>query len=66
MWSRKWRESWKRDREEVQEEVVLAAVQEEVLGENKEKSQCAEMRPRTRMGRRSRRCRSNGGGAMEL
>jgi hypothetical protein len=34
LWSRKWRESWKRDREE--EEVVLAAVQE-VLSESKEK-----------------------------
>ena len=43
MRSRKWRESWKRDREE---EVVLSAVQEEVLSdskrEKKEESQCSE------------------------
>jgi antitoxin component YwqK of YwqJK toxin-antitoxin module len=36
LWSRKWRESWTRDREE---EVVPAALQEEVLSESKEKSQ---------------------------
>jgi hypothetical protein len=63
LWSRKWRESWKRDREE---ELVLVAVQEEVLSKSKEKSQCADMRPRRRMGRRSRGCRGSGGGAMEL
>ncbi len=33
MWSRKWRESWERD---IEEEVVLAAVQETVLRESKE------------------------------
>jgi hypothetical protein len=38
VWSRKWRESWKRD---IEEEVVLAAVQEELLRESKEKSQIA-------------------------
>ena len=54
MWSRKWRESGKRDREE---EVVLAAVQEEVLSESKEKSESAQRRPRRRMGRRSMRLR---------
>jgi hypothetical protein len=36
LWSRKRRESRKRDRDD---EVVLAAVQEEVLSESKEKSQ---------------------------
>ena len=61
MWSGKWRESWKREREE---EVVLAAVQEEVLSESKEKSESAQRRPRRRMGRRSRRWR--GGGALSL
>jgi hypothetical protein len=54
LWSRKWRESCKRDRDE---EVVLAAVQEEVLGESKEKRQSAQRRPRRRMGRWSRRFR---------
>ena len=38
MWIRKWREGWKRDREE---ELVLVAVQEEVLRESKETSQSA-------------------------
>ena len=38
VWSRKWRESWKRD---IEEEVVLAAVQETVLRESKEESQIA-------------------------
>jgi hypothetical protein len=33
LWSRKWRESCKRDREEM---VVLAAVHEDVLSESKE------------------------------
>jgi hypothetical protein len=33
VWSRKWRESWERD---IEEEVVLAAVQETVLRESKE------------------------------
>jgi hypothetical protein len=46
--SRKWRECWKRDREE---EVVLAALQE-MLSESQVKSQIAQRR---RMGRRSRR-----------
>ena len=39
MWIRKWREGWKRDREE---ELVLVAVQEEVLSESKETSQSAQ------------------------
>ena len=38
MWSRKWREGWKED---IEEEVVLTAVQEELLRESKEKSQIA-------------------------
>ena len=38
MRSRKWRESWKRDRE-----VILAAVQKEVLSKSKEKSQSARL-----------------------
>jgi hypothetical protein len=46
LWSRKWRESWKRDREE---ELVLAVVQEKVLSESKEKSQSAQRRPRERV-----------------
>ena len=61
LWSRKWRESCKRDREE---EVVLGAVQEEVLSESKEKRQSAQRRPRRRKGRRSRRWR--GGGALKF
>jgi hypothetical protein len=52
----KWRESCKRDREE---EVVLAAVQEEVLSE---KCQSAQRGPRRRKGRR----RCSGGGAEVL
>jgi hypothetical protein len=46
------RESWKRDRVE---EVVLAAVQEEVVSESKGKRQDAQRSPRRRMRRRSRR-----------
>jgi hypothetical protein len=38
VWSRKWREGWKED---IEEEVVLTAVQEELLRESKEKSQIA-------------------------
>ena len=38
MWKRKWRESAERDREE---EVALAAVQEEVMSESEEKSHSA-------------------------
>ena len=52
LWSIEWRESWKRDRDE---EMVLAAVQEEVLSESKEKTQSAQRWPTRRMGRRSRR-----------
>jgi hypothetical protein len=55
LWSRKWRESWKTDGDQ---EVVLAAVQEEVVSESKEKSQSAQRRPR-RMGKRSRRWRGS-------
>ena len=47
MWSRKWRKSWKRDRED---EVVLAAVQEEVLSESKGRVMSTQRRPRRRMG----------------
>ena len=61
MRSWKWGESCKRDREV---EVVLAAVQEEVLSESKEKSQSAQRRPRRRKGRRTRRWR--GGGALKF
>jgi hypothetical protein len=63
LWIRKWRESWKRDREQ---EVVLAAVQVEVLSESKKKSESAQTRPRRRMGRWSRRWRCIGGGAVVL
>ena len=38
MWSRKWRESWKRDRE-----VKLAAVQKKALSKSKEKSQISRL-----------------------
>jgi hypothetical protein len=55
--------SGKRDREEG---VVLAAVQEEVLSESKEKSQSSQRRPKRRMGRRSKRWRDSGGGAEVL
>jgi len=51
LWSRKWRKSWKRDRED---EVVLAAVQEEVLSESKGRVMSTQRRPRRRMGRSRR------------
>ena len=53
----------KRDREE---EVVLSAVQEEVLSESKEKSQNSQGRPKRRMGSRSKRWRVSGGVAVVL
>jgi hypothetical protein len=56
LWSRNWRESWKRDRED---EVVLAAVQDEVLSGSKAKHQSAQRRPRKRIGRRSSRWRGS-------
>ena len=40
-----------------EEELVLAALQEEILSESKVKSQSAQRGPRSRMGRRSRRRR---------
>jgi hypothetical protein len=46
--------------------MVLAAVQEEVLSESKEKSQSAKRWPERRLVRRSRRWRSSGGGAVGL
>jgi hypothetical protein len=49
-----------------EEEVVLSAVQEEVLSESKEKSQNSQGRPKRRMGRRSKRWRDSGGGAVVL
>ena len=46
--------------------MVLAAVQDEVLSKSQEKSQSAHMRPRLRMGRRSRRGRGSSGGVVVL
>jgi hypothetical protein len=62
LWSRKWRERWKRNGDE---EVVLT-VHQAVFSESKKKIQCAQRRPRRRMGRRSRRWRGSGGGAVVL
>jgi hypothetical protein len=55
--------SWKRDREE---EVVLAAVQEEVLIEQEEASECTEEAKERGMGRRSRMWRGSGGETVVL
>ena len=46
--------------------LAAAAVQEEVLSESKEKSESAQRGPRRRMGRKRRKWRSSGRGAVVL